>query len=134
MVSTTEPTSTGAMSPIMIIVFIAISDGVAHRTGYRRAMTQLDFALGRPDGAATCGPRGSPFQLPTGLADGLGLRSGLGGGSPLPFAPSGVSTPEFGSPASARRKAGRFRLQLLQLHHSFAQRQPKSTRRRPITT
>jgi len=71
--------------------------------GMLRKSTTL-FLLGRPDGAATCGPRGSPFQLPTRLADGLGLRSGLGSGSPLPFAPVRNSTPDLGPP---HRPAGR---------------------------
>ena len=33
-------------------------------------------------------PRGSPFQMPTRLADGLGLESDLGHGCPRPCAPS----------------------------------------------
>src|ERR1017187_5271113 len=40
--------------------------------------------------------RGSPFQLPTRLADGLGLESGLGARRREPFAPSqscGISVP-----------------------------------------
>jgi len=74
---------------------------IADRRYKCRARAQLGFTLGRPDGAATCGPRGSPFQSPTRLADGLGLRSGLGNGSPLPFAPSGIPlriwSPRMGS-------------------------------------
>ena len=35
----------------------------------------------------------------------------LGAGYPAPFAPSGDSTPEVGSPAPIRRKADRLRLQ-----------------------
>ena len=35
-------------------------------------------------------PRGSPFPLPAGLADGLGLRSGLGDGCPPPCAPAAL--------------------------------------------
>src|SRR5438105_4307173 len=53
-------------------------------------------------------PRGSPFQMPARLADGLGLESDLGCGYPQPCAPSSslyseyirVSAEEFGFPAS----------------------------------
>lgn len=55
--------------------------------------------------------RGSPFQLPTRLADGLGLESDLGHGYPRPFAPSPDLNPRsFGSPALAFRKEGQLRL------------------------
>ena len=46
------------------------------------------FLIGVNMGAATCGPRGSPFQMPTRLADGLGLESGLETGCPVSYAPS----------------------------------------------
>jgi hypothetical protein len=70
-------------------------------------------------GAATCGPRGSPFQSPTELADGLGLGSDLGSGCPAPCAPSLVFTRDSGSPASAHRKGGGLRLQCFErLHHA----------------
>lgn len=68
-------------------------------------------------GAATCGPRGSPFQSPTELADGLGLGSDLGSGCPAPCAPSPVFTGDSGSPASAHRKAGGLRLQCFERIH-----------------
>ena len=42
------------------------------------------FLTGENLGSATCGPRGSPFQLPARLADGLGPGSDLGNGSPRP--------------------------------------------------
>src|SRR5438105_9854763 len=58
-------------------------------------------------------PRGSPFQMPARLADGLGLESDLGCGYPQPCAPSSSRVPitrkrvnqetpaeEFGFPAS----------------------------------
>jgi len=90
--------------------------------GMLRKSTTL-FLLGRPDGAATCGPRGSPFQLPTRLADGLGLRSGLGSGSPLPFAPVRNSTPDLGPPhrpAGRRAKLGcNYFNRFSQSHNSF---------------
>ena len=62
-------------------------------------------------GAATCGPRGSPFQLPTELADGLGLGSDLGAGYPVPFAPPSIRIEDLGSPVPIRRKADQLRLQ-----------------------
>lgn len=53
-------------------------------------------------------PRGSPFQMPTRLADGLGPESDrdkhLFRRSPRP------GFPESGSPAPARRKVNRLRL------------------------
>src|SRR6266567_6814706 len=42
-------------------------------------------------GVATCDTRGSPFQLPTRLADGLGPGSDLETGFPVSFAPSSLS-------------------------------------------
>jgi len=75
--------------------------------------------------------RGSPFQLPARLADGLGPGSDLEFSYRNSFAPSRPqpfcalrmevlgshfdwlsSNREFGSPALARRKAGQLRLQL----------------------
>ncbi len=55
--------------------------------------------------------RGSPFQLPTRLADGLGLESGLRLCSQCLCAPARFH-PGFGSPAPALRKQPRFRLQI----------------------
>ena len=53
----------------------------------------------------TSRPRGSPFQLPTRLADGLGLESGLETGCPVSFAPSAAHAPELvpPHPASGRK-------------------------------
>src|SRR5262245_58577238 len=61
---------------------------------------------------ATCGPRGSPFQMPTRLADGLGPESDRDNGSPLSFAPSRpfVYREGIGFPALTRRKTGQLRL------------------------
>jgi len=49
--------------------------------------------------------RGSPFQMPTRLADGLGLESGLESGCPASFAPSAAYAPELvpPHPASGRK-------------------------------
>ena len=58
---------------------------------------------------AHAGPVGSPFQMPTRLADGLGLESGRDDGSSSPFAPAPVSR-GFGSPALTCRKASQLRL------------------------
>ena len=62
------------------------------------------FKTGRSDGADTHGPRGSPFQWPTRLADGLDALGGLGNGShcrsPHPVFHSGLWFPP-------RRLAGR---------------------------
>jgi hypothetical protein len=69
--------------------------------------------------AATCGVRGSPFQLPARLADGLGLESDLGHGYPRPCAPSSNCFEEPGSPAPAFRKESRLRL-LYITSHQFA--------------
>jgi hypothetical protein len=55
-------------------------------------------------------PRGSPFQLPTRLADGLGLESDLGRDYPRPCAPSSNTFEEFGSPALTFRKESQLRL------------------------
>src|ERR1700743_3096727 len=66
------------------------------------------FRVGRPRVPAHAGPGGSPFQMPTRLADGLGPESDLDDGSPSTFAPPGFL--RFGSPALACRKAGRLRL------------------------
>ena len=49
--------------------------------------------------------------MPTRLADGLGLESGLGSRYRAPFAPSSNCLEEFGSPASGLRKEAGFRLQ-----------------------
>jgi hypothetical protein len=47
---------------------------------------------------ANAGPRGSPFQLPTRLADGLGPESDRNGGSPPLFAPPPVFRPRIWVP------------------------------------
>jgi hypothetical protein len=49
--------------------------------------------------------------MPAGLADGLGLESGLGSRCRAPFAPSPNRFEDFGSPASGLRKEAGFRLQ-----------------------
>src|SRR3954463_13612669 len=60
---------------------------LARRTVVGRAQRQR-IRIGETVSAATCGLRGSPFQLPTRLADGLGPGSDLGHGYPRPCAPS----------------------------------------------
>src|SRR5881296_3481785 len=97
----TDKLRTGESAPEMTTVVITNSDVAAHRDGSSPRGSATRFAFGRPDGVPTSrDPRGSPFQLPTRLADGLGLRSGLGSGSALPFAPSpfprGVWFPRIG--------------------------------------
>jgi hypothetical protein len=62
---------------------------------------------------AHAGPVGSPFQMPTRLADGLGPESDLDDGSPPSFAPP--RTPGIGSPALTGRKAGQLRLLLIRV-------------------
>src|SRR5215467_1881057 len=86
------------------------------------------FNLGRPRVPAHAGPGGSPFQMPTRLADGLGPESDLGDGSPPPFAPPGLL--RFGSPASTSRKAGQLRLLL----NGFSSRVKKVSISRPVST
>ena len=76
-------------------------------------------------------PRGSPFQMPARLADGLGPESDRTDGSPPVFAPS----PEIysflrgiGFPALTRRKAGQLRLQnegLIAQNRACCQRDPR---------
>jgi len=61
------------------------------------------FNLGRPREPAHAGPGGSPFQMPTRLADGLGPESDPDDGSPPPFARPWL-TPGLVSP---RQPAGR---------------------------
>ena len=55
-------------------------------------------------GSAHAGLEDLPFQSPTGLADGLGLESGLDAGYPASFAPSPDCSEDFGSPAPGFRK------------------------------
>ena len=43
----------------------------------RRELRASEFIFGKIVGAAHAGLEDLPFQLPTGLADGLGLESGL---------------------------------------------------------
>jgi hypothetical protein len=69
------------------------------------------FILGELESRELRVSRGSPFQLPARLADGLGLESGLGLRYRAPFAPSSSCLEEFGSPASGFRKEAGFRLQ-----------------------
>jgi len=69
------------------------------------------FQRGDRDDFANAKSRGSPFQLPTRLAVGLGLESGLETGCPVSFAPSSSCLEDFGSPASGFRKEARLRLQ-----------------------
>ena len=72
---------------IMFIVITHLRCGCAVDAGYRRACTQR-VSLGRPWCPAPAGTRGSPFQMPARLADGLGPESDRAGGSPPTFAPS----------------------------------------------
>ena len=48
------------------------------------------FNMGRPRELAHASPGGSPFQMPTRLADGLGPESDPDDGSPPPCAPSQI--------------------------------------------
>src|SRR3954463_4611020 len=82
---------------------------LARRTVVGRAQRQR-IRIGETVSAATCGLRGSPFQLPTRLADGLGPGSDLGHGYPRPYAPSSKYIEESGSPALALRKERQLRL------------------------
>ena len=79
-----------------------------------RARAQRMFPNGVNLGVPhTRDPRGSPFQLPARLADGLGLESDLGHGYPRPCAPSpDLLSEEFGFPAPSSRKESRLRLLL----------------------
>src|SRR5438105_2346231 len=95
---------------MMTKLFMPISDGVAHRDGFSPRRAQRDFRLGERGVPARAGARGSPFQMPTRLADGLGLESDLGHGYPLPCAPSSKPFEESGSPALTFRKEGQLRL------------------------
>src|SRR2546426_9106102 len=61
--------------------------------------------------------RGLPFQMPTRLADGLGLESGLGFCCQKPCAPPPVLAGESGSPAPVLRKQYRFRLRTELIEH-----------------
>src|SRR5262249_1362239 len=100
-------------SPVMWLQARARIDGYAASNA---------FVSGKSWSAANATPRGSPFQLPAELADGLGFGSHLGHGCPRPYAPSPDRSGEFGSPAPAFRKEGQFRLLVL-LHtkpHSHA--------------
>ena len=53
----------------------------------RRELRASEFIFGKIVGAAHAGLEDLPFQLPTRLADGLGLESGPGAGYPASFAP-----------------------------------------------
>src|SRR5260370_30091368 len=68
-------------------IFIPISDMAApHLVSPKWRAAR--FRLGEHANPAKRDPRGSPFQMPARLADGLGLESDLGHGYPRPFAPS----------------------------------------------
>jgi uncharacterized protein len=91
--------------PVVVRQVVAIKD----RLPSCRAMRQRMFCW-ETVRAATCGLRGSPFQLPTRLAGGLGPGSDLGHGYPRPCAPSPNCFGEFGSPVLTSRKEGQLRL------------------------
>jgi hypothetical protein len=55
---------------------------------FKRAQWQYLLLLGDHYDSAHAKSRGSPFQMPARLADGLGLESGLETGCPVSFAPS----------------------------------------------
>src|SRR6267378_7668929 len=111
----------GALKPIIIMQhFITNSDVVAHGYAFDTCHAQRIVHNGEIMGIATCDTRGSPFQLPTRLADGLGPGSDLEIWLPSFVRPILTSSEDFGSPASARRKAGRLRLQLLQSRYLIA--------------
>src|SRR5438045_8813762 len=67
-------------------------------------------------------PRGSHFQMPARLADGLGHGSDLGHSYPWPLAPSSTPAEELGSPALTSRKEGQLRLHLLLTNPSHEQK------------
>ena len=74
-----------------------------------RAPREQLFQLGEPDARERHGAEGSPFQMPTRLADGLGLESGLSAlvrRSPHPRTSLSVA---LGSPASALRNSSGLR-------------------------
>src|ERR1044071_8823132 len=104
--------STGCCSAIRSNVFIpSIHCGCA-ALRYRRFATQRDFLRGELGVRTTQDPRGSPFQMPARLADGLGHGSDLGHSYLWPFAPSpNIGSRSFGSPALALRKESQLRLQ-----------------------
>src|SRR6185503_527321 len=82
------PMNHGEIAPNRTIAVIThLRCGCAGTTAASRAGAQRIF-FGETVDAATCGPRGSPFQMPTRLADGLGLESDLNDGSPPLCAPS----------------------------------------------
>ena len=69
-----------------------------------------DSSLGNR-GRGSAGLEDLPSQLPTELADGLGLESDLETGRPVSFAPPRFHE-DFGSPALGSRKEAVFRLQI----------------------
>src|SRR2546423_10385800 len=108
-----NPAITGCSDANVANVFIPISDvagrGRPRTRNAKRTAHCYDWVnVGVPPERD---PRGSPFQLPARLADGLGPGSDLGHGYPRPCAPSSNSNfEEFGFPALACRKARQLRL------------------------
>src|SRR4249920_2731258 len=82
-------------------------------------------------------PRGSPFQVPTRLADGLGHGSDLGQPETgRPFAPASILIEAFGSPALTSRKGSQLRLHYCCRTHPTKARNvkiPAMVRRPPPT-
>ncbi len=114
--TSTNTASTTEMSKNMNIVVIIInilrcgcaiavaapSSGIAlfnsSSDGQMPALRTQRVLIGEIAGARTRGSCvGSPFQMPTRLADGLGPESDLGDGSPPPFAPPRIA-PGLGPP------------------------------------
>ena len=105
------------ISPNMMFVIIThLRCGCARDAVYRRARTHATRFIGETVGPAHAEPRGSPFQMPTRLADGLGPESDPRWFATA-FAPSPVSA-GFGSPALACRKASQLRLLQQYPYHS----------------
>src|SRR5579859_1127463 len=88
----------------MFVVITHLRCGCAIRDGCPPCERATQFQTGRTWVPPHSGPRGSPFQLPARLADGLGPGSDLGHGCPRPFAPSPESP---GSLVPPRQPSGR---------------------------
>src|ERR1043165_5786115 len=84
-----KPVSTQCSNANVNNVLIPISDVVASRECGTQRVFLIGVNVGVPHGA----PGGSPFQLPTRLADGLGLESDLGHRCRRPFAPPRTGCP-----------------------------------------
>jgi len=69
-----------------------------HIARYRRTLRSALFHWENVGGSHSRDPRGSPFQLPARLADGLGHGSDLGHGYPRPFAPPSKFFEDFWVP------------------------------------